>query len=105
DEEYKQTLIEGAEKFPQEKKITSALANVYVLEGNALYKKGVKIINAANAKVKAGSLKTDDAAYAAELEKSKVEFKAALEILEKAQTLDASNDNAAKLIGACNSVL
>lgn len=105
DDAYKQTLVEAAAKFPKEKKITSALANVYVLEGNDLYKKGVSIINAANEKVKAGSLKTDDAAYTAEIEKSKVEFKAALEILQKAKALDATNANAAKLIEACNSVL
>lgn len=105
DEEYKQTLVEAAAKFPQEEKITSALANVYVGEGNELYKKGVTIINAANEKVKAGTLKTTDAAYTAELDKSKVQFKAALEILQKAKALDATNANAAKLIEACNSVL
>jgi len=105
DEEYKQTLIEGAGKFPNEDKITSALANVYVAEGNELYKKGVKIIKAANAKVKTGAIKTTDAAYTAALDKSKVEFKSALEILQKAKTLDATNANAAKLIKACNSVL
>ncbi len=105
DDEYKKTLEEAAQKFPKEEKITSALANVYVMEGNALYKKGVTIINAANEKVKAGTLKTDDAAYTAELDKSKVEFKAALEVLQKAKSLDATNANAAKLIEACNSVL
>ncbi|MEN6456151.1 MAG: tetratricopeptide repeat protein [Prolixibacteraceae bacterium] len=105
DNEYKQTLVEGAAKFPQYDKLTSALANVYVSEGNELYKKGVSIINAANEKVKAGTLKTDDAAYTAEVEKSKTEFKAALEVLQKAKALDATNANASKLIEACNSVL
>ncbi len=105
DIEYKQTLVEGAAKFPQYDKLTSALANVYVSEGNELYKKGVNMINAANEKVKAGTLKTDDAAYTAELEKSKAEFKAALEVLQKAKALDATNANASKLIEACNSVL
>ncbi|MGV8094075.1 MAG: tetratricopeptide repeat protein [Mangrovibacterium sp.] len=105
DDELKQTLVEAAAKFPQEEKITSALANIYVLEGNELYKKGVSIINAANEKVKAGTLKTKDAAYITELNKSKAEFKAALEILKKAKALDATNANAEKLIDACNSLL
>jgi len=105
DDEYKQTLIDGAEKFPDNDKITSALANVYVSEGNDLYKKGVAIINEANAKVKAGTLKTTDAGYTAEIDKSKVQFKAALDVLQKAKALDASNANAAKLIEACNAVL
>ncbi len=105
DEEYKQTLVEGAEKFPGADKITSALANIYVSEGNGLYKKGVAIINAVNEKVNAGTLKTTDAGYTAEVDKSKVEFKAALEILEKAKALDASNANADKLIEACKAVL
>lgn len=105
DEEYKQTLIEGAEKFPGNDKITSALASIYVSEGNDRYKGGVAIINAANEKVNGGSLSTTDAAYTAEIDKSKVEFKAALEVLEKAKALDAGNDNAAKLIEACKAVL
>lgn len=105
DDAYKQTLVEGAAKFPQYDKLTSALVNVYVSEGNDLYKKGVSIINAANEKVKAGTLKTDDAAYTAEIEKSKVEFKAALDVLQKAKALDATNANASKLIEACKAVL
>lgn len=105
DDEYKAALIEGAEKFPTEDKITSALASIYVSEGNDLYKAGVAIINAANEKVNGGSLTTTDAAYTAEIDKSKEKFKAALEILEKAKALDAGNDNAAKLIDACKAVL
>ena len=105
DDEYKQTLVEGAEKYPGNDKIASALANIYVSEGNDLYKKGVEIINAANQKINAGTLKTTDAEYTAEVDKAKVEFKAALEILEKAKAMDATNANAAKLIEACKAVL
>ena len=105
DDEYKATLEEGVQKFPADEKLTSALANVYVLEGNELYKKGVAIINAANEKIKSGSLKTTDEAYTAEIEKSKVEFKAAVQILEKAKALDSSNKNVQKLLDACNAVL
>lgn len=105
DAEYKATLEEGVQKYPDEEKISSALANVYVMEGNELYKKGVAIINAANEKVKAGTIQTTDDAYTAEIEKSKVEFKAAVGILEKAKALDATNQNVQKLLDACNAVL
>ena len=105
DQAYKAALEEGAQKFPGDDKISSALANVYVMEGNELYKEGVAILNAANQKVQDGSLKTTDDAYTAEVEKAQVEFRAALAILEKAKELDPSNQNAQKLIDACSSVL
>lgn len=70
DEAYKAALIEGVEKFPGDKKMGPALAKVYVGEGNELYKKGAAILSAANEKVNAGTLKTDDAAYTAEFEKA-----------------------------------
>ncbi|MGM0621951.1 MAG: tetratricopeptide repeat protein [Bacteroidota bacterium] len=102
---YKATLEQGVEKFPGDDKISSALANVYVSEGNELYKKGVAILNAANQKVQDGSLETSDDAYNAEVEKAQVEFRTAVEVLEKAKELDASNENATKLIDACSAVL
>lgn len=102
---YKATLEQGAEMYPTDDKISSALANVYVSEGNELYKKGVAILSAANEKVNGGSLKTTDEAYTAEVEKSQEQFRAALEILEKAKELDPSNENAQKLIDACSAVL
>jgi len=105
DDEYKTTLEQGAAKFPGDDKICPALANVYVGEGNELYKKGAEILTAANQKVNAGTLKTDDAAYTAEVEKAKVELKKAAEVLEKAKALDASNANAQKLLDACNAAL
>ena len=103
--EYKATLEEGAAKFPGDDKICPALAKVYVAEGNELYKKGAAILSAANQKINDGSLKTTDDAYTAEFEKAKVEFRAAVEILEKAKMLDATNENAQKLIDACKAVL
>src|SRR5690606_36997628 len=103
--EYKATLEEGVEKYPGDDKISSALANVYVSEGNDIYKKGVAILTAANEKVSSGAITTADDAYTAEVEKAKDEFKSAVEILEKAKALDAGNQNAQKLIDACNSVL
>ena len=105
DEGYKSTLVEGVEKFPGDDKLTSALANVYVSEGNELYKKGAGILSAANTKVNDGSLSTADDAYAAEVAKAKKEFASALEVLEKAASLDASNANAQKLIEACKAAM
>ncbi len=88
-------------KSPGDAKIGPALAKVYVGEGNELYKKGAAIVGDANKKVTAGTLKTDAPAYIAEVEKSKVEFKAAIAILEKAKALDPSNANVQKLLDAC----
>lgn len=105
DDEYKATLEEGAQKFPGDEKISAALANVYVNEGNDLYKKGAAIIAAANTKVTAGTLKTSDDGYKAEVDKAKAEFKTAVGILEKAVKLDASNENAKKLLEACKGSL
>ena len=105
DAEYKTTLEEGIAKFPGDDKISKALAGVYVSEGNEMYKAGAAIISAANEKVNKGTLKTDDPAYLAELDKSKVEFKAAMEILEKAKTLDATNKNVQTLLEACKSAI
>lgn len=98
---FKQTLITGNEKFPENKKFSTALAGIYVGEGNNLYKGGVDILNAANARVKAGKLKTEDPAYKAELTKVNAEFAKATEILQKALKLDSTNPNVQKLIDAC----
>ena len=101
DDEYKAALEEGIAKFPGDDKLSKALAGVYVAEGNELYKKGAAIVSGANEKVNKGTLKTDDPAYIAEVEKSKDEFKAAIVILEKAKTLDATNKNVQTLLDAC----
>jgi len=103
--EYKATLEEGVKKFPGDDKLTKSLAGLYVSEGNEIYKKGVAILTAANQKVNSGDLSTADDAYTAEVDKAKAEFKAAVEILNKAKSLDATNQNAQKLLDACNAVL
>lgn len=105
DAEYKAALEDGIAKYPGDDKIGKALAGVYVSEGNNLYKAGADILGEANKKVNAGTLKTDDAAYTAEVSKAQVEFKKAIEILEKAKTLDASNKNVQTLLDACKAVL
>jgi hypothetical protein len=105
DVEYKAALEEGIAKFPGDDKISKALAAVYVSEGNELYKKGAAIVSGANEKVNKGTLKTDDPAYIAEVGKSKVEFQAAVVILEKAKALDASNKNVQTLLDACKAAM
>ncbi len=105
DEGYKASLEQGIAKYPGDDKISKALANVYVSEGNVLYKEGASILSEANKKVTAGSLKTDEPAYAAEVQKAKAEIKKAQEILEKAKALDASNKNAQVLLDACSAAM
>lgn len=104
DEAYKLSIETGATKFPANKKFSGALANLYVTEGNALYKEGVDVLNAANKKVTDGALKTDDDAYKAAVDKAKGEFGKAAEILDKAIKLDSANANALKLLEAINKV-
>lgn len=84
--------------------LKDAIAKVYVSNGNDLYKSSVEIINAANTKVQEGSLKTDDEAYTQEISKSKETAAKAIEVLGKAIELDATNENAQKLIDACKAL-
>lgn len=105
DDEYKATLEEGVQKFPKEDRLTSALANIYVSEGNDLYKKGVAILTAANEKVSSGAITTADDAYTTEVDKAKKEFQSAVTVLDKALELDADNQNAKKLKEASQAVL
>jgi tetratricopeptide (TPR) repeat protein len=104
-EGYKASLQAGNEKYPTDQKIASALANVYVSEGNEIYRNGAEILNAANTKANEGAYTTEDDAYKAELGKANAEFRKALEILESAKKLDASNANAQKLIEAIKQVM
>lgn len=84
--------------------LKDAMAKVYVGDGNDQYKSSVEIINAANVKVQEGTLKTDDAAYTAELDKAKAGASNAIKVLEKALELDPTNANAQKLIDACKAL-
>jgi tetratricopeptide (TPR) repeat protein len=105
DAEYKATLEEGVKKFPKEERLSDALANIYVSEGNELYKKGVAILTAANEKVSSGAISTADDAYTAEVNKAKKEFQEAVNVLDKALSIDPANANAKKLKEASQSVL
>ena len=102
---YKATLVEGVEKFPGDKKMAPALAKIYVAEGNEIYKSGTALLIAANKKVEAGSMTTEDEAYAKEVGKVKAELQKAIEVLEKAKGVDASNKNATALLDACTAQL
>lgn len=100
------TSIEGVDVSPENQDLLiKSLANAYVMQGNDLYKKGAEILSAANTKVNDGSMSTADEAYTAEVTKAKKEFAAALEVLEKATGLDATNANAKKLIEACKAAM
>ncbi len=81
------------------------IAKAYVSDGNDQYKSSVEIINVANTKVKEGTLKIEDDAYIAEINKAKEGASNAIKILEKAIQTDASNTNAQKLIDACKAIL
>jgi len=105
DAEYKAALEEGIAKFPGDDKLSKSLAGVYVSEANELYKDGAAILTDANKKVNAGELKTDEPAYAAEVEKASAELKKAVEILEKAKVLDSSNKNVQTLLDACKAAM
>jgi tetratricopeptide (TPR) repeat protein len=103
--EYKNTLIEGYSRFPSNTKISSALANVYVLEGNNLYKEGAEILSSANNKVNKRLIDVQNIEYRQEVERSKNKFYSALELLKKAKSIDPYNTNATKLIEACEAIL
>jgi len=99
------TSVEEVDVCAENKNLLiSSLANAYVMQGNDLYKQGAAILSAANQKVNDGAMSTADDAYAAEVAKAKKEFSAAIEVLEKAVALDASNANATKLLEACQAV-
>lgn len=99
---YERALADGVDKFPSDKKLSEALVNEYVKGANKLYKKGVEILNAANQKVNNGSFTTAEDAYTEEVKKAKAEFQSAKEILEKAVKIDSEDENAKKLLEACN---
>lgn len=104
-EGYKAALVAGNTKYPEDKKISSALSNIYVSEGNEKYRLGAEIMNTANTKVNDGAFTTEDDAYKAELAKANAELKTALELLENAKKLDAANANAQKLIDAIKQIM
>ena len=102
---YKQILEDGVKAYPTNSKLKRSLANIYVGEGNSLYKNGVSILTKANAKVKAGAMKTTDDLYKKALLESKTKFTSAVKVLKQAVAIDSTNKNAISLINACSQML
>jgi len=102
---YKKVLEEGVKNYPNNSKLKKSLSNIFVEEGNSIYKKGVSVLTDANAKVKSGAMKTTDDSYKKALSESKTQFSSALSILKKAVAIDATNKNALSLISACSQML
>lgn len=103
--EYKNTLIEGYSRFPNNEKISSALANAYVEEGLNLYKEGAEILSSLNNKANKKLINYQSAEYKQEADRSKIKYYSALEQLKKAKNIDPYNENATKLIEACETIL
>lgn len=102
---YKKVLEDGVSAYPNSSKLKKSLANIYVSEGNDIYKKGVEVLSKANAKVKSGAIKTTDDSYKKALSESKTTFSSAVKVLKQAVAIDATNKNALSLIDACNQML
>ena len=102
---YKKVLEDGVKAYPNSSKLKKSLSNIYVSEGNDIYKKGVEVISKANAKVKSGAMKTTDDSYKKALSDSKTMFSSAVKVSKQAVAIDATNKNALSLIDACNQML
>ncbi|HKJ43448.1 MAG TPA: tetratricopeptide repeat protein [Sunxiuqinia sp.] len=98
---FEQTLEKGIADNPNNPKMKDMLATHYLKEGNAIYKKGAKILQAAAADVTAGKYKTTDDKYKQAAANAKVEFKKALPYFEKALKIAPNDDTAKQLKDAC----
>jgi molecular chaperone DnaK (HSP70) len=90
---------------PDDEKIKSMLAVVYVKEANQFYTAGATILKAAAADVAASKYKTTDEPYKQAEEKAKAEFKNALPIIEKALSYDPDNASAKQIKAACEQMI
>lgn len=105
DDEYVKTLEEALVVSPNDEKIKSQLAQVYVKEANQFYTAGATILKAAAADVAASKYKTTDEPYKQAEEKAKAEFKSALPIIEKALSYDPDNASAKQIKAACEQMI
>ena len=105
DDEYVKTLEEALTVSPNDEKIKSQLAQVYVKEANQFYTAGATILKAAAADVAASKYKTTDEPYKQAEEKAKAEFKNALPIVEKALSYDPENASAKQIKAACEQMI
>lgn len=105
DDEYVKTLEEALAASPENAKVKSMLATVYLKEANVFYASGAKILKEAAADVAAAKYKTTDPQYKEADAKAKEEFKKALPIVEKALEYDPENATAKQLKAACDQML
>lgn len=101
DDEYKSTLEAALAAYPNDEKVKTALATIYLKEANVFYRNGAQILKDAAADVTANKYKTTDQQYKDADAKAKDEFKKALPIIEKALEFDPSNATAKQLKDAC----
>ena len=105
DEEYVKTLEAALASSPDDSKVKSMLAIVYVKEANVFYSAGATILKSAAADVAAAKYKTTDAPYKEATENAKEEFKKALPVIEKALDYDPANATAKQLKAACEQAI
>jgi tetratricopeptide (TPR) repeat protein len=101
DEECVKTYTEGLAKFPESAKLKDGLCKYYRGEGKIHYINGTKIFKAATDKVNAQKLKPTDPAYLAEAAKAKKEFTAAVELIDKALSINPSDADSKTVKAAC----
>jgi tetratricopeptide (TPR) repeat protein len=105
DEEYVKALEAALANSPNDEKIKSMLAIVYLKEANVFYTAGAKILKDAAADVAAAKYKTTDPQYKTATDNAKEEFKKALPIVEKALEYDPSNATAKQLKAVCEQAI
>ncbi|HZL10836.1 MAG TPA: hypothetical protein VFC65_12630 [Prolixibacteraceae bacterium] len=105
DDEYLKTLEEALVVSPDDDKVKSLLATIYLKDANVFYTTGAKILKGAAADVAAAKYKTTDDQYIEAVTKANDEFKKALPILEKALSFDPENAQGQQLKAACEQML
>lgn len=102
---YVSTLEGGLTKYPNSKSIKKDLTKFYNKKAKEQYNKGAQVLKQAAVNVGAGKYKTTDAAYTAEVAKSKKEFEAALPFIEKALGYIPNDATALQLKKGCEASL
>jgi len=102
---YVKTLEEALTDSPDNAKVKSMLAIVYLKQANVFYTNGAKILKDAAADVTASKYKTTDPQYKDAEGKAKEEFKKALPVVDKALSFDPENATAKQLKAACEQTI
>jgi tetratricopeptide (TPR) repeat protein len=105
EDNYVKTLEEALAQSPNDAKVKSMLAIVYLKQANVFYTNGAKILKQAAADVAAAKYKTTDPQYKDAEAKADVEFKKALPIIDKALSFDPENATAKQLKSACEQTI